>query len=486
MKRLIPLALVVLATMAAPSLAASVTFDQKPWLDDLAQMRSAMATKYANLEWAVFDRGADLDDYFERARTRISKAQDAGSAKAAFDGLIRRLGDGHVQIDWPAPKAPSGDRQPATPRDVCADAGFDGAKAAAPVAALAPGYVALRTPQADVFPAGTIMAGKHRVGVLKIGLFSSEAFPSLCHDALQALAVAPDAPCGDDCADRIARWADARMTEDFMAQIEALKRTGIDALVVDIAGNGGGSEWAEAAARILTSRRLVSEHVNFVRGTQWAKEFGDAGKGLRDAAAKSAPDDRAFLAKLADEADAKQKQADTPCDSAPLLRREHPSCAWLGEGFYASGMIASADPVALRGKSWAPTVFTPMEYPYREGVWHGPLIVLIDGEAWSASEEFAAVLQDNHAAFLVGEPTGGAGCGHTEGSEPVVLTNSGGHLSLPDCARVRADGTNEVRGVIPDLLLRWGHHDGPKLRAMAFSKALPLAIARAQVTARHK
>jgi C-terminal processing protease CtpA/Prc len=149
-------------------------------------------------------------------------------------------------------------------------------------------------------------------------------------------------------------------------------------------------------------------------------------------------------------------------------------------------MIDSVDPESLRGKSWAATVFTPMEHPYREGIWDGPLMVLVDGESWSASEEFAAILQDNRAALVIGEPTGGAGCGHTDGSEPVVLRNSGARLELPDCARIRADGSNEVRGVVPDLLIGWGRHDGPQLRASRLLAKLPNAIAEAQMTVRHK
>ncbi len=475
-------AFALLALLVVAPSRAGPGFDARPWLDDLAQMRAAMATKYANLEWAVFDRGADLDDYFSRAQARILKAQNAGDAKAAFDGLVRRLGDGHVEIDWPTQASP----QTAVPHDACVETGFDNAKAAAPLAALAPGYMPLRNEQSDMFPAGTIRVGRHRVGVLKIALFSSEAFPALCRAALEALSIASDKPCPDDCADKIARWADVRMTQDFIAQIEALERARIDALVVDITGNGGGSEWAEAAARMLTPRRLVSERMDFVRGAQWMKELADAETTLRDAAKTATAGDHTFLLSLADQAAAKRAVAATPCDSAPLLKARHPDCAWLGEGFYASGLLASADPASLRGKAWAATVFTPMEYPYREGVWRGPLIVLVDGESWSASEEFASVLQDNHAAFIIGEPTGGAGCGHTDGSSPIILTNSGGQLQLPDCARLRRDGSNEVRGVRPDLMLGWGRHDGPKLRAAAFLTALPDAIERARMTARHK
>jgi hypothetical protein len=472
-----------LVAIATPSAAVEKPFDPKPWLDDLAQMRAAMAANYANLEWAVFDRGADLDDYFARARKRIENAQDGGGARAAFDGLIRRLGDGHVEIEWPNPSAP----QTRTAPDTCTDAGFDGTKSAAPLAAQAQGYVPLA---AGTFPAGIIALDGHRVGILKIGIFSPEGTPSLCRDAMAALAIAPAAPCADDCMGRIGRWADARMTGDFIAQIEALERAGIDTLLIDVAGNGGGSEWAEAAARMVTGIRLKAERMDFARGAQWAKEFADTETTLRGAAETAAPADRTFLLGLADRAEEKRRAAETPCKSAPLWKGQRPGCAWLGEGFYASGMIDSADPERLRGKPWAATIFNPMEYPYREGIWRGPLIVLVDGESWSATEEFAATLQDNRAALIMGEATGGAGCGHTDGSAPVILSHSGGKLSLPDCARIRADGTNEVRGIEPDLAVGWGRHDGPRLRAAAFLAKLPEAVAGAQklggMTLRHK
>ncbi len=483
MRRIALLFCAALAALAAPSFAGDKPFDPKPWLDDLAQMREAMAARYANLEWAVSDRGADLDDYFARARKRIENAQDDGSARAAFDGLIRRLGDGHVEIEWPAPPSP----QARTAPDICADAGFDSAKSATPLAARAQGYVPVA---ANTFQAGVIAIGRHRVGILKIGIFSPEGTPLLCRDAMAALTIAPGAPCPDDCIDRIGKWADARMTQDFIAQIVALEHAGIDTLLIDVAGNGGGSEWAEAAARMVTAIRLKAERMDFVRGAQWTKEFADAEMMLRDAAKTAAPRDRTFLLSLADRAKEKRSIAETQCDSAPLWKGRKSGCAWLGEGFYATGMIDSADPERLRGKPWAASVFTPMEYPYREGVWRGPLIVLVDGESWSATEEFAATLQDNRAALIMGEATGGAGCGHTDGSAPVVLGHSGGRLSLPDCARIRADGTNEVRGVEPDLAIGWGRHDGPRLRAAAFLAKLPEAIARAQrlrgMTPRHK
>jgi hypothetical protein len=456
------LVLTLCGVLFATSANSQLTFEPKPWLADLEQMRTALMTRYANIEWLITDRGADLDEYFARTKKRIEQAQDAGSARNAFDMLVRRIGDGHIEISWPRPSTSSA---PAlSVHDVCADAGYDAGKFGAPLAALMPGYVEI---QGGSFPAGVVALGDRRIGVLKIGLFSPEGMPTLCRAALDALKIAPDAPCDDKCQVRVAKSAESRMNDNLIAALEALNASHIDALLVDLTGNGGGSEWAEAAARMVTAARLKSERMAFVRGAQWSKEFSVAETDLRMAANTALPKDRILLLGLAEATKAKRAEAEATCFK--------PNCV-LADGFYASGFIDSADPKMLEGRSWASKVFTPMEHPYREGIWHGPLLVLVDQDTWSAAEEFAAVLQDNRAATIIGEPTGGAGCGHTDGAEPVILKNSGAGLSLPDCARLRADGSNEVRGVVPDIALPWGRHDGPRLRAMALLKALPSAM----------
>ena len=125
-------------------------------------------------------------------------------------------------------------------------------------------------------------------------------------------------------------------------------------------------------------------------------------------------------------------------------------------------------------------VFNPAQFPYHDGVWAGPVIVLVDQETWSAAEEFAAVLQDNKAAVIIGARTGGAGCGHTNGGTPTTLRNRGAILKLPDCVRFRADGSNEVRGIIPDETVAIRADDGAQFRANLIAEKLPQAIARAR------
>ncbi len=99
-------------------------------------------------------------------------------------------------------------------------------------------------------------------------------------------------------------------------------------------------------------------------------------------------------------------------------------------------------------------------------------MLLVDSGTASAAEEFAAELQDNDAALVVGESTMGAGCGHTNGGTPTTLSHTKTVLELPDCARIRLDGTNEVRGIRPDLVIAWRRFDGPRRRAAELGAVL--------------
>jgi Peptidase family S41 len=469
--------MLVLAPAALTAAAADPVFDSTPWIADLDQVRSAFLTKYANLEWAVFDREADLSQLFAETRERVERASNDAEARAAFDRLARRLGDGHVAFHWPRGNGASEAHRPV--RERCAALGYDSRMRARPLASQALGYQAITTP-VEEFPIGLISSGSTRVGVIQTGVFTQRGFPTLCEQALKELAIPANTRCDDACNDRVDAWAVNRLTRDLIAQLQALKAAGATALLVDIAGNGGGSEWAEAAARMLTSTRLRSEPMGFVRGEHWAHTFADDETKVRQFARQASGKDRVLLLSLVDQLEAKRKAALIPCDSAPLLKRQRPQCQWLGNGFYGSGLLPSANPAELRGKPWSPLVFTPMEFPYEKGVWGGPLVVLIDRDVGSAASEFAALLQDNRAAIIVGEPSGG-GCGHTNGGTPTRLTNSGGTLELPDCARFRADGSNEMRGIIPDVLLGFGITDGPHLRAARFLSSLPEALDKASL-----
>ena len=102
-----------------------------------------------------------------------------------------------------------------------------------------------------------------------------------------------------------------------------------------------------------------------------------------------------------------------------------------------------ADPRVARVLHW-PMLIAPLW-----GTWTGPLYVLTNNHTYSAAEMFAAVLENNHAATTIGAPTGGDGCGFMNTPEPLVLPHSHLRFRLPNCVRIRADGTDEVAGVRP-------------------------------------
>jgi hypothetical protein len=393
--------------------------------------------------------------------------------------MVRKLGDGHVVIHWPTSRT----SVTSSATDPCQD--YDASRAASPLVANAKGYVPLSTPQSAIFPAGLVRVAGRSVGVIEIGLIGAGATPQLCVQALAALKVNPHGPCDEACGDRIEQWTNDRYTEDFSAQIASLKRAGAKALLVDIAGNGGGNEWADAAARMLTPKRLVSERMKFVRGQQWSKNLAALETKLRKDAAGTTGSDREMLLRFANQAHDKALIAATPCSSEALLTGQTPTCVWLGDGFSVTGPLAIADANHLREKPWARDVFIPMKYPFEEGLWQGPLMVLVDGATASSAEEFTSVLQDNRAAFVMGLPTAGAGCGFTDGNEPLKLHYSGATLTIPDCVYIRSDGTNEVRGVVPDLLVGFRRSDSSRLRAADVLTRLPEALLEASILERN-
>ena len=456
---------------------ASSRFDPKPWVEDLEVARRALVEKYANLEWAALEREADLDRRFAEARASLRTATSDAEARAIFDRLTRRLGDAHVLFRWPS----STTSHARADNDLCARLDMGTQPQVPSIASFVPGYAPLKSSPSDAFAAGIIQADGQKVGVLRIGSFDFGQAPGLCQEALTALKLPADAPCDVACEDHVGAWAYERMTHDLEARLRALRAAGATTLVVDITRNGGGSEWVEAVARMLTAKRLKPEESGIVRGNHWVSALSRFEADLRKAMVTADPADRPLLAGILDESEAKRREVAIPCDGTPLFRGERPACSWLVKGFHATRAVAAMDPAVLRQKPWARLVFSAMEFPYyQEGVWRGPLIVVVDGGTASAAEEFAAVLQDNEAAVIMGSPSAGAGCGYTNGGTPTALRHSGAVLQVPDCARFRADGTNEVMGIQPDVLVGFRQPDGPHRLSARFADKLPEALRRAK------
>jgi hypothetical protein len=459
--------------LMARDASAREVFHPEPWLQDLEQVRQAFATKYADLEWEVSERDLDLTSIFARAREQIATSHSDTAARAALVALTQQFGERHVQIRWKSDDNPG---RNAPEQLSCSGLGYDTRMQAKPLAALMPGAVPLPGWNSDTFPLSLLRLDGQTVAVLKIRLFSPQGFPLYCEAAIRQLHLDIDRPCNEHCGDRISASASAQMTIDLAQALTAVKAAGTRILMVDLAGNGGGSEWAEAAARMVTAVRVESIPTYFVRGEHWVRRLARQEQDLRRAATNSPAADRQFLLRLADTVAERKREAGTPCDSAPLWNGGLMKCAWLGNGFYSTGLLRSGVSVELRSKPWGPLAFTPLQYPYQEGLWAGPLLVVVSGDTGSAAEQFAAELQDNHAAIIVGSPTVGAGCGMTDGGTPTTLRHSGAILLLPDCVRIRDSGANLASGVQPDVLVGFRALDSTRRQASLLRAKLPEAI----------
>ena len=467
--------LLVLALLAGSPAATPV--DSRPWLQDLSKIENAFESKYANWDWAVFERQADMRALFLSAAQNIRAADSNEEAESSIDRMIRRLGDGHVVVDWPNLTAdnPTPPEQTTRSAAYCSALGYDREQAGSSVVAKMAGFRPLSGELPPEFPAGTIRVGARLVGVIRIGEFSPKDSPELCENVLRQLAIRPSTPCDESCADRVETEASNLMSAHLAGLLHKLRSIGADVLLLDITDNGGGSEWAEAATRIVTAKPLLSERMGFVRDAHWAAKWKKLASDLRRAAGVETSEYRNQLRVWAGEADEASVEASTPCSSQPFLEGKRPVCSWLGKAGYATGFVRDAQLSDFKDRSWGPLVFSPAEYAYERGAWAGSVIVLVDGETWSAAEEFASELQDSGVATIVGTPTGGAGCGHT-GDPPTLLPNSHGILKLPDCARFRADGRNEIAGVDPDVLVGWRQNDGPNRRALRLQATLNTLI----------
>lgn len=429
----------------------STSFDPKPWLEDFHQILSEMSVHYANLEWAVEDRRMDLPRLRLDTEAKLREATDELGARRVLDKFIAAFGDGHLQIDWPKTSAQP---KPATAasQSLCDRLGYNMRLKPGLDFSAFPEFSAQNTPEEKLFSGGLLRLRKHAVmGIIRISLFSEHGFPEFCEQAVHDLRLAENAACDDKCEDQLDLAAGNLLTAALVRRAQALKAAGATTLLVDITRNGGGSDWAEVPPRVLSSVPLHDFDRAFIRHEHWTKQLQERLEEVQTDIKNHA----ASKALLEGEASALEKaiaESKQPCDRASVWDTGKLSCSLLA-------------------KEPRRTIH-PSLYSYPENPKPLPLYVVVDRDTWSAAEYFAAVLQDNHAATIVGEITGGAGCGYTNGGIPAKLKNSGAPLKMPDCVRFRRDGSNEVNGVTPDILLPWSGHDSDYQRARKLLAAL--------------
>jgi hypothetical protein len=179
--------------------------------------------------------------------------------------------------------------------------------------------------------------------------------------------------------------------------------------------------------------------------------------------------DRSRLDRAIGQARKALDELDRACDLTPAWAdRAHAfegkplPCSNLVEGrLYSTGFEDYAPPAEGGNR----ILFSAARYGrYREGATDLPRIVLVNDDTHSSAELLAATFQDARAATIVGTVTPGAGRGQATSGTTITLPGSGAVVRVPDCVRLRADGSSERRGIVPDVLVPWGPADSPMMR----------------------
>jgi C-terminal processing protease CtpA/Prc len=126
------------------------------------------------------------------------------------------------------------------------------------------------------------------------------------------------------------------------------------------------------------------------------------------------------------------------------------ACTQLLDGGFASGHLDYSEPGALDPAA-APALYWAAVADATRGAWTRPAYVLTDAYTGSAAEAFTALMHDRGVAKTIGTRTRGLGCGFVDFDAPFVLPSARLAFRIPNCARLRGDGTDEVAGIAPDL-----------------------------------
>ena len=146
----------------------------------------------------------------------------------------------------------------------------------------------------------------------------------------------------------------------------------------------------------------------------------------------------------------------------------------LSEAIELTGLFIGKGPVLQQrnaaGKVWVERT------DHAAVAWVGPLGVLINRGSASASEIFAAAIQDYGRGIIVGEPSFGKGTVQTVVSLDQFTRSSKpqlGELKMTVAQFFRINGgTTQLQGVTPDIVLP-GYFDGGDFGEASFDNALP-------------
>ena len=429
------------------------TFNREAWIADYHQLRTATQQSYANLRWTRDVKQVDLVALNAATLEQLQQATSNSAARRALGNFVSGFKDGHFRFESGPPK-PVAAIMKLFESDVAPQIDFD-MDAAAVCSALGYGNAShdLAVDGATrlagtTFAAGTVRTPSGRTfGVIRIPLFQHREYGGICEASWPNYRSARGDDCDEDCQNEFHGVIKHALAQALADDARALMRAGSEAVVIDLTGNGGGTEWAEYAAAALSAKPLNAPGLAFIRGPHWTKSYNEEIRALEERLARTKGAAATLIEQARANAVAMRDSARVGCSVDMIWqdRNAQPAC-WN---------VVVALPDVLPREEFR------FVRPFNDAVY-----IMTDANTASASEQFAGTLQDNGVAKTIGTKTMGVGCGFTNGGNPTTLKNSKLVIWMPDCARLRADGSNEFGGIEPDIATEWGADQASKTAAL--------------------
>jgi hypothetical protein len=486
MRRLARLALLagIAFLLALTALTIRTPARARQWLAEYNSTKHYLATADANFDWVVATRKLDLPALDSATRDQVAHSWTSLSAAWTVRSFVRQFDDGHTRarirpaLWWQGVRGTAGSSksvsaitasEPAPSHESSAlTGGMSAAEACSTVGldiSARPDGWSLPFPDAAgavlvqdaEFPAVILpIEGGRKVAILRVANFGHEHFGPSCEQAWSTYRAIRPEPCAGDCVSRLEAAVMREAGERAAHLARELQRRGADAVVVDITGNGGGSEMADAMARALTATRLHVASGGFIRHQLHVDDLREMRDAIASDSARATPSQRVLIASAQARLDSLRAEAGRTCDRDVVWLGVKPACSSV---VVAPPLASYLPPGTLDGLENGWVIWPASWHGAKEAIYTGPLLILQDQLSASASEEFAARLRDNNAAQIIGGRSYGAGCGYSNGGTSLKLSALGLLVRAPDCQRLRMDGTNETAGITPDVEAGWSAED---------------------------
>lgn len=430
------------------------------WLDDFASLKRSLERHYSHLAWFGSPQGGiDLPALHRATMRSLLQAHSDSEAATALRSFVAAIHDGHltptVVASTTLPEPPTVDAAEEM-HTGCAAYGY------APLTRVVfsrpfeslPGFRLLSDGVERAFRGGTITVGHTRIGILRIPRFRPAEYPEMCLQTWRAIVEQGRAPTRAAILDEI----NARFLRTLAARLRELQVQGLNALVVDVGGDGGGNDLGDWAVRLFTPTPVPSAPMLLSASTVALPYLDEQLAELQFAVDSAGPLSAGTAERLQSAIGSfrgmRAAAQSASCDMSWVWRERRDwrttSCKNLVPAAFASGALAYAAPGTIDAGA-VRALYWPSLADTLRGVWSGRTYVLTDNGTGSSAEMFTALMRDRNIARTVGTRTAGSGCGFMVHDKPVTLPHSKLSFRVPNCVRLRGDGTDEVAGIAPDL-----------------------------------